>query len=46
MYAMCIIVRYCNYSANVIPKYFQYDDQFRPSRDPELSERAVNNNFV
>ena len=28
---ICIIVRYFNYCANVIPKCFQYDDQFRPS---------------
>ena len=35
-----------NYCANVIQKCFQYGDQFRPSRDPDLSKWAINNNFV
>ena len=35
IYAMNIIVHICNLLRNVILKCFQYDDQFRPNRDPD-----------
>ena len=38
VYAISIIVRYCNCCVNVTPKCFQYDDQFRLSRHAELSK--------
>ena len=35
IYAVNIIAQYCNILCKVITKCFQYDDQFRPSRDPD-----------
>ena len=30
-----VVVRYSDILCNVITKFLQYDDQFRPSRDPD-----------
>ena len=40
IYAIGIVVGYCTYYANVIPKRVQYD-QLCPSSDPELSINGI-----
>ena len=48
VYAINIIVRCCNLLCNVVTKCSKYDDQFRPSGDPDylVAKWATCNNFV